>query len=138
MRSIDTIILHYTATPPGMDIGVNEVRQWHVEERGWSDIGYHYLIRIDGTIEVGRPLEDIGAHCEGHNECSVGVAYVGGLDENGNSRDTRTALQHMSIEVLTATLRALFGPVPLLGHREMEGAATECPGFDPSQEALVA
>lgn len=82
MRTINSIIIHCTATKPLAHINVNDVRRWH-RERGFSDIGYHYLILVDGTVEAGRPLSAIGAHCKGHNAHSVGVCYVGGLNDKG-------------------------------------------------------
>ena len=61
MRPINRIIIHCTATPEGRDVTIGEVRKWHVV-RGWRDVGYHYLIRLDGTVETGRPIEQVGAH----------------------------------------------------------------------------
>ena len=66
MRRIDQIIVHCTATPAGRETSVDEIRRWHLE-RGFSDIGYHFVIGLDGCIEDGRPLVKIGAHCKGKN-----------------------------------------------------------------------
>ena len=77
MRFIEKIVIHCTFTPPTMNIGVEEVRKWHVEENKWSDIGYHFVIRRDGTVESGRPVERPGAHVKGHNSNSIGIAWVG-------------------------------------------------------------
>lgn len=82
MREIDDIIIHCTATPAGRPHTVEDVRQWH-RQRGWQDIGYHYLVYLDGSIHRGRPEEQEGAHCYGHNAHSIGVAYVGGLSQDG-------------------------------------------------------
>jgi hypothetical protein len=83
MRPLNKIIIHCTATRPNWWIGkspqqkVNEIRRWHVEDRGWADIGYHYLIDRDGTVIEGRPLSKVGAHAKGHNTGSVGIALFG-------------------------------------------------------------
>lgn len=129
MRPITTIVLHYSATPPDMDIGAEEIKKWHLE-RGFMDIGYHFVVRRDGTIERGRSIDLAGAHVKGHNADSVGICYVGG----GTGQDTRTNSQRKSIWELVNGLRAVFGALPLRGHREMPGAATLCPGFDASKE----
>ena len=80
MRKINKIILHCSATPEGREHNVEDIRRWHLR-RGFSDIGYHYLIHLDGTIEVGRPIEKRGAHCSGQNRNSIGICYVGGMDK---------------------------------------------------------
>lgn len=129
MRPLKAIVLHYSATPALMDVGAEEIRRWHLE-RGFADIGYHYVVRLDGTLERGRPLDVAGAHCKGHNAETVGVCYVGG----GDGLDTRTPEQRETLDALISALRLLFGPLPVYGHREMKGAATLCPGFIPSQE----
>jgi len=75
MRKIDKIIVHCTATPEGRHTTVEDVRRWHLD-RGWSDIGYHFLIYLDGSLHEGRPIKKTGAHCKGHNEGSIGIAYL--------------------------------------------------------------
>lgn len=77
MRAIHKIIIHCTATREGDDISVDTIRRWHLN-RGWSDIGYHYVIDIKGNINAGRPIELMGAHTKGQNKYSIGIAYVGG------------------------------------------------------------
>jgi len=72
MRRITKIILHCTATPEGRDVSVDEIRQWHLD-RGWSDIGYHYVIDINGNLQDGRPLTRAGAHVRGYNKGSIGI-----------------------------------------------------------------
>ncbi len=80
MREINEIIVHCSATPESMDIGVKEIRDWHVNDNKWDDIGYHFVIRRDGTIECGRSIDKAGAHCKGHNAHSIGMCLVGGED----------------------------------------------------------
>lgn len=133
MRRFNKIVVHCTATPSGRDLHVKDLRRMHVVERGWSDIGYHFIICLDGTIEVGRPLSMVGAHCYGHNVDSVGIAYVGGL-LNGRAKDTRTEAQKESLRLLIGqlTCKAIeegFGLPRVYGHRDLN-PAKECPCFD--------
>lgn len=132
MRTIRQIILHYSETPDTMDIGVQEIDKWH-KERGWSGIGYHYVIRLDGTTEIGRPIEKIGSHCHGQNRDSIGICYVGGL-KAGAKTDTRTKAQKESLTKLIATLRQMFPDNDLLvfGHNDYSDKL--CPGFDAKLE----
>lgn len=84
MRDINEVVIHCTATRPdwwktrSSNQKVAEVKRWHVEERGWSDIGYHFLIDRNGTVVSGRPIERTGAHVKGRNKGTVGIALFGG------------------------------------------------------------
>ena len=89
MRFISEIIIHCSATKETLDFNVNDLRRWH-KAQGWKDVGYHFVITLDGTIEQGRALEEIGSHTKGHNAHSIGIVYIGGLDKNGKPKDTRT------------------------------------------------
>ena len=119
MRRIDTIIVHCTATKAMRHFNVNDVRRWHIQ-RGFNDIGYHYLVLVDGTIQTGRPLSIAGAHCQGHNAHSIGVCYVGGLNSQGAPADTRTPAKNQ------------FPNATIHGHRDF--AAKACPCFDATAE----
>lgn len=129
MRKIDLIVWHCTATPEGRDHSIADVRQWHMVENGWSDVGYHYLIRLDGTVEEGRPIARQGAHVRGHNATSIGIAYVGGVDGAMRPKDTRTEAQKVALRELTLKLVKQFPAARVLGHRDL-GAAKACPSFD--------
>lgn len=131
MRTINSIIIHCTATKPLAHINVNDVRRWH-RERGFSDIGYHYLILVDGTIEVGRPLSAVGAHCKGHNAHSIGICYVGGLNDKGKTADTRTPAQREAMRSLLISLKHRFPDAIIHGHRDF--ASKACPCFDAMAE----
>lgn len=113
-RLIDCIILHCSDTPKGMDIGVKEIDRWH-KERGWKSCGYHYVIRLDGTIEKGRDEEEIGAHCISHNQYSIGICYVGGRDGD-EYKDTRTQQQKEALNKLIEDIRYRRGNIPVYGH----------------------
>ena len=123
MRRIDEIVIHYTATPAGRDVTAAEIDGWH-RARGWAGIGYHFVVRLDGTIERGRSVGAAGAHARGHNATTIGVCYVGG----GTGQDTRTPAQRRALRLLVGGLRDVFGPLGVAGHRDL--GATLCPGFD--------
>ena len=123
MRSIHKIIIHHTATTKDMDIGAEEIRRWHVHERGWRDVGYHYIIRRDGSLEYGRPVEQSGAHAIGHNQDSIGVALVGGSPDVNFTRK-----QWLSLKELISELSAKYPQAEIVGHRDV--GSTHCPGFD--------
>lgn len=96
MRDINKIILHCSATQEGKDFNVEDIREWHLQ-RGFTDVGYHYVIKLDGTIQDGRNIRSIGAHCKGQNYGSIGICYIGGLDKEGKGKDTRTKEQKESL-----------------------------------------
>jgi N-acetylmuramoyl-L-alanine amidase len=127
MREIDKIIIHCTATPEGRNITVKEVRQWHLA-RGFNDIGYHYVILLDGTVQAGRPVSRIGAHVKGQNTGSIGIAYVGGIDRSGAAKDTLNPAQETAMVNLINDLRERFGHLTLHGHNEFDNKA--CPSFN--------
>jgi len=127
MRDLNRIILHCAATREGKDFSVDTIRDWHVKGRGWSDIGYHWVIRLDGSIEVGRPLERSGAHTKGHNKDSVGVCYIGGCDADGKPKDTMNEEQEKAWRMIVLSLRTLYGDLTIHGHNEFANKA--CPSF---------
>lgn len=132
MRKIDKIIIHCTATPAGRETTVSQVTKWH-KARGFRTIGYHYLIYPDGSVHVGRPESEVGAHCMGQNAHSIGVCYVGGLDrETQKPKDTRTGAQREALRKLVAELKVRYPGATLHGHREF--AAKACPCFDVNKE----
>ena len=132
MRKINKIIIHCTATPEGRDVSISDVRRWHVEERGWRDVGYHFLIQRDGTIDEGRPIEQTGAHTRGHNWDSIGIAYVGGMSKDMTEpKDTRTEEQKDALVDLLCQLKDTYGGI-IYGHRDFSSKA--CPSFDAKSE----
>ncbi|MEJ6791980.1 MAG: N-acetylmuramoyl-L-alanine amidase [Lacinutrix sp.] len=132
MRTINKIIIHCSATPECRDVSPEEVTRWHVEERGWSDVGYHFIITIDGVVHSGRPIERQGAHAKGHNSDSIGVCYIGGMDsEMKSAKDTRTYEQKESLVNLICELKDTYGGT-VYGHRDFSNK--ECPSFDATKE----
>lgn len=126
MRTINHIVVHWSATGPDQDIGAREIRRWHTDApprgRGWTDIGYHLVIRRDGRLEPGRPIEVMGAHVGKHNRSSLGVCYVGGPDA------PITRAQRLTLATVLDYWLAMFPGARVFGHRDL--AATQCPGFD--------
>ena len=116
-RLIKDIVVHCTATPEGVDKDVEYIRKIHLAN-GWSDIGYHYVIYLDGTIHNGRDVDFIGAHVSGYNAHSIGVVYVGGVDAAGKPKDTRTAEQKTALVKLLKELRELYPHARIRGHRD--------------------
>lgn len=132
MRKINEIIVHCTATPEGKNFKAADIDRWH-RERKMKCIGYHYVVDLDGTVEPGRPESEIGAHCFGHNQNSIGVCYVGGLAADGKTpKDTRTAAQKEALLALLKKLRAKYPKTSIHGHRDF--AAKACPSFDATTE----
>ena len=135
MRKINKIIIHCSATPEGKNFTVEDIRRWHTMPvakggRGWTDLGYHYVIYLDGSVHPGRPEEKIGAHCKGQNANSIGICYVGGITADGRKipKDTRTPEQKAALRILLGSLKRKYPEATVHGHREF--AAKACPSFD--------
>lgn len=131
-RKIDEIIVHCTATPEGRKVTVAEITVWH-KQRGFSNIGYHYVVYLDGSIHLGRDVNVAGAHTTGHNANSIGVCYVGGVAKDGKTaKDTRTEYQKLSLRYLLKNLKILYPNARIYGHRDFANKA--CPSFDAKNE----
>lgn len=131
-RMIDTIVVHSTATPPNMDIGVTEVDGWH-KAAGWHSVGYHYVIRRSGKVEAGRPEADIGAHVAGHNANSIGIALVGGVDALNKPVMNYSYRQLNALLGLLITLERKYPTVErVVGHSDLYKGKAD-PTFDVAQ-----
>lgn len=156
MNKIDAIVIHCSATRAGQDVRAADIDKWH-KERGFAMIGYNYVIDLDGTVEVGRPLNRDGAHCitaglsgVSYNKHSIGICYVGGLDANGNPADTRTDAQKIAMHELVLRLMEKYPIVEVIGHRDAspdkngDGVISrnewikQCPCFDVKSEFPIA
>lgn len=156
MNKIDAIVIHCSATRAGQDVRAADIDKWH-KERGFSRIGYNYVIDLDGTVEVGRPLTMDGAHCNtaglsglSYNKHSIGICYVGGLDAFGNPADTRTPEQKLALANLVYKLMEEYPIVEVIGHRDAspdkngDGVISrnewikQCPCFDVKSEFPIA
>ena len=123
------IVIHCAATKPSMDIGLREIRQWHVQQ-GWLDVGYHYIIRRDGTVETGRPHDVVGSHVKGHNFESVGICMVGGIDDAGEPQDNFTGTQWVALKALVHEVSTnLYPSAHVVGHRDLDSGKA-CPSFN--------
>ena len=131
MRTITLIIIHCSAVRPNQTSNAAQIDQWH-KKQGWKCIGYHYVIRRDGSIEQGRPESMVGAHCLNHNQHSISICYEGGLDANGKPADTRTEAQKRSMHTLLKQLKAKYPKALIMGHNVFANKA--CPCFDAAKE----
>ena len=132
MRLVKEIIIHCSATREGQQISVDTIRDWHLA-KGWNNIGYHFYIDLDGTINKGRDIDKIGAHCKGHNRNSIGICYCGGVETDGKTpKDTRTQEQKDSLLNVLKTLKAMYPEAVIYSHNEF--AAKACPSFDATEE----
>ena len=132
MRSINEIIIHCSATREGQQVTVDTIKDWHLA-KGWNDIGYHFYIDLDGTINKGRDIDKMGAHCKGHNRNSIGICYCGGVETDGKTpKDTRTQEQKDSLLNVLKTLKAMYPEAVIYSHSEF--AAKACPSFDATEE----
>jgi N-acetylmuramoyl-L-alanine amidase len=136
-RFINEIIVHCTATPEGRWYDRADVNAWH-KQRGWEMIGYHFLILLDGTIVIGRPIGMIGAHCMDHNTGTVGVAYVGGVAADGKRpKDTRNAAQKAALAWLCRSLKSDYAITKRIkGHNEYDRGKA-CPSFNMNRDFLA-
>lgn len=132
MRDIKEIIVHCSATPEGRDFTVEDIRRWH-RQRGFNDIGYHYVIYRDGSVHKGRNESVTGAHCTGHNSNSIGICYIGGVAFDCiTPKDTRTPEQKASLLKLIRELKAKYPDASVHSHKDFANKA--CPSFDATTE----
>lgn len=130
MRQIKKIVVHYSATYEDQDLGVDDIRSMH-KKRGFNDVGYHYVVKRDGTVQKGRPESVVGAHVAGKNSDSIGVCGIGGLNRaTGPNVGVKnwTPAQEAAILTLLKDLKRRYPGADVVGHRDL--AATLCPGFD--------
>lgn len=131
-RYINEIIVHCSATAEGKDFTVSDIKKWHLQ-RGFSDIGYHWVVYRDGTIVSGRPESTSGAHCTGHNSISIGVCYIGGCASDGKTpKDTRTDAQKDSLIKLLRELKKRYPKTKIYPHYKFANKA--CPSFNAEKE----
>lgn len=123
------IVVHCSATPPEMDIGVDTIREWH-KKKGWSDVGYHHVIRRSGLVEVGRAIDFQGAHVSGHNHEAIGVCLIGGVDKAMRVDANFTLEQYASLESVLHALLSQFPGAAVRGHRDFPNVNKACPSFD--------
>lgn len=118
MRKIDLIVIHCTATLAGKPFTRDDIDAMH-RRQGWSGIGYHYLVELDGHVAIGRDISKAGAHVRGHNRNSVAICYVGGIGASGKAEDTRTTAQKEALEKKVRELLAAYPSARVRGHRDL-------------------
>ena len=136
MRPINEVIVHCAATRPNWMAGrpladkVAEIRRWHTRDRGWRDIGYHWIIDRDGSVAPGRPESQIGAHVAGRNARTIGVCLLGGFGSRERDRFEQhfTPEQDRALRQLLREIQARHRITRISGHHEY--AAKACPGFE--------
>lgn len=141
-RDIDLLVVHCSATRPSLDVHAIDIDRWH-KARGWSGIGYHYVITRSGTVEVGRPEDAAGAHVQGHNRNSIGICLVGGVAEDGRTLEANYRdIQLSALKRLLRELRERYPHAAICGHRDLspdrdgDGVVERhewvkgCPSFD--------
>ena len=131
MREITRAIIHCSATNPEQDFDASDIDRWH-KARGWSGIGYHYVVKLDGTLERGRDINKTGAHAFGYNKKSIGICYIGGVDMEGKPADTRTDEQKRTLKKLIGMISGYFPKATIHGHSEFSKKA--CPSFNVKDE----
>ena len=129
-KSTSLIVIHCSATFAHQNVTAEEIRRWHVEDRGWSDIGYNAVIERNGDIRMGRQEGAIGAHAKGFNSESIAVCMVGGLDEKGRPENNFTKDQFESLAIYVRGLTHLYPDAEVIGHRDLPRVKKDCPCFD--------
>jgi len=134
-RVTDLIFVHCSATKPSMDTDIKDIDRWH-RERGFLKVGYHYVIKRDGTLQKGRELMEAGAHVKTYNHRSIGIALCGGVAEIDVNvwEDNFTSEQYATLYNLLVDLKTQFPDAKIMGHNEVSSKA--CPSFN-VQEWLV-
>lgn len=132
MRQLKEIIIHCSATIEGKDYSVETIRGWH-KQRGFRDIGYHFVIHPDGKMSTGRPIDKAGAHAKDHNKNSIGICYIGGLDRDKKAKDTRTTEQKIKLIEVIKWLKTIYPTITKVsGHNQYSNKA--CPCFSVEDE----
>lgn len=129
LKRVDYLVVHCSATPPRLNWSASDIDRVH-REQGWEAIGYHYVIRRDGTVEKGRPDTAQGAHARGVNARSLGICMIGGVDDKMRPEDNFTAEQYTALRTLLGQLKAKYPAAEIIGHRDVPGTRKACPSFD--------
>ena len=130
-KKTELIVIHCAATKASMDIGASEIKKWHVDDNGWDDIGYHYIIKRGGLVEVGRPEAFQGAHAPSVNSKSVAICLVGGMADDGGAENNFTLQQFLSLKDLIKRLIASNSNIKeIVGHCDIQDNKPNCPGFN--------
>ena len=147
LENIHSIVIHCSATRERQWVDAHDIDTWH-KARGWSGIGYHRVIRLDGTVEQGRSFTRRGAHVAGNNTNTLGICLIGGLDVNGKAKDTFTIAQYKALHKEILNIMMFCNITTIKGHRDYspdlnaDGIITrnewikECPCFEVSDKLM--
>ena len=129
-EDVKFIAIHCSATNVSQDVGAAEIDRWH-RNRGFLKIGYHFVIRRNGQLEIGRPITERGAHVEDFNHCSIGICMVGGVDMSKQMKPENnfTKNQFDTLKKLVESLKTQFPDAVVQGHRDFPDVAKACPSF---------
>ena len=128
-RHVDLIVVHCSATPPTMDIGVRVIDKWH-KENGWDGCGYHFVVRRNGLVESGRDLTRRGIHAKGYNRNSIGLCLIGGVDNHHDPENNFTQNQMEALKFMLTKLSEQFAGIAIVGHGDLPEVSKDCPCFD--------
>jgi N-acetylmuramoyl-L-alanine amidase len=129
LTCVDAVVVHCSRTPPDQDIGVKEIESWHLR-KGLPKIGYHFVIRRNGKVEIGRKEKFVGAHVPEYNQRSLGICLVGGVAHAGYPEVNFTQEQSMSLKDLLLRLLRKYPGLRVYGHCELEVGHDYCPTLD--------
>lgn len=124
LSSVKLIVVHCADTKPDMNVTIEDLHMWHVVRNGWSDIGYHYFIKFDGSIHECRPAKYAGAHCKKVNDISLAICLEGGY----NGEDNFTQVQLDSLFSLITNIKSTYPNAAVIGHNTIDNKA--CPSFN--------
>ena len=124
----DTIVIHCSATPSTMDIGVEKIREWHVGENHWDDVGYHHIVTRSGVLQKARPEEMQGSHARAVNGTSLGICLVGGSNASGDWENNFQDEQFVTLKALILDLIKRYEIKKIIGHYQVDDKK-ECPSF---------
>ena len=127
-KATDFIVVHCSASQPNPATDAKVIDRWH-RQRGFLMIGYHFVIKTDGVVEVGRDEDAIGAHVEGYNANSIGICMVGGVDKEGKSVNNFSEAQFKSLSEILKKFKAKYPKAIIQGHRDFKGVKKDCPCF---------
>lgn len=128
MRGIRYIVLHCTAT--SQKARVEDIKKYWRVALGWKNVGYHIIIKPDGTFERLAADDQVTNGVKGYNSNSIHISYIGGVDAKGKAIDNRTPEQIKAMITLVRTMKQRYPKAEVLGHRDFPNVAKECPSFD--------
>jgi N-acetylmuramoyl-L-alanine amidase len=132
MREIKYIVIHCTASKPNTK--KEAILSYWKNTLKWKTVGYHRLIDANGVIHELAKFEQITNGVKGYNSESIHFSYIGGIDESGRPKDTRTLKQKESLLYLVKQAKKQFPNAIVQGHKDFKGVAKACPSFEAKNE----